>query len=119
MKKLVALLALCALCAMTFVSGPVQGQNSKDKFRRKEKKAANSYIVVLEDWAVGQKDEGSAAPDIAANLATIYNGKVKHIYKHAISGFSIELSETDAEALSQDARVKYVEEDGIVSAYTT
>jgi subtilisin family serine protease len=119
MKKLVALLALCALCAMTFVSGPVQGQNSKDKFRRKEKKVANSYIVVLEDWAVGQKGEGSAVPDLAANLAMIYNGKVKHVYKHAISGFSIELSETDAQALSQDARVQYVEEDGIVSAYTT
>ena len=119
MKKLVALLALCALCAMIFVSGTVQGQNSKDKLRRKEKKVENSYIVVLEDWAVGQKGEGSAAPDIASNLAAIYNGKVKHVYKHALSGFSIELSETDAQALSQDARVKYVEEDGIVSAYTT
>jgi subtilisin family serine protease len=118
MKKLVALLAVAALCAMIFVSGSVQGQN-KNKFRTKEKKAANSYIVVLEDWAVGLKGENSAAPDIAANLATIYGGKVKHIYKHAISGFSIELSEADALALSQDARVKYVEEDGIVTANTT
>ena len=118
MKKLIALLAVAALCAMIFVSGSVQGQN-KNKFRTKEKKVANSYIVVLEDWAVGLKGESSAAPDIAANLATIYNGKVKHIYKHAISGFSIELSEADALALSQDARVKYVEEDGIVTANTT
>jgi subtilisin family serine protease len=119
MKKLVALLAVVALCAMIFVSGSVHGQNSKNKFRTKEKKVANSYIVVLEDWAVGLKGDTSAAPDIAANLATIYNGKVKHIYKHAISGFSIELSEADALALSQDARVKYVEEDGIVTANTT
>ncbi len=119
MKKIIALLVVVVFCAMTFVTGPVRGQNSKNKLRKKENKVQNSYVVVLEDWAVGQKGEGSAAPDIAANLAAIYNGKVKHIYKHAISGFSIELSETDAEALSQDARVKYVEEDGIVSAYTT
>ncbi|HEX8772544.1 MAG TPA: S8 family serine peptidase, partial [Pyrinomonadaceae bacterium] len=119
MKKLVALLAVVALSAMIFVSGAVHGQNSRNKIRTKEKKVANSYIVVLEDWAVGLKGDTSAAPDIAANLATIYGGKVKHIYKHAISGFSIELSEADAVALSQDARVKYVEEDGIVTANTT
>src|SRR5215210_3270829 len=119
MKKFVALLAVAAFCAMIFVSGTVQSQNSKSKIRKNEKPVPNSYIVVLEDWAVGQKGEGSAAPDIAANLAAIYGGKVKHIYKHAVSGFSIEIPEADALALSQDVRVKYVEEDGIVTANTT
>jgi subtilisin family serine protease len=118
MKKLVALLAVIALCAMIFVSGSVQGQN-KDKFHKKDKKVENSYIVVLEDWAVGQMGENSAAKEIADNLAAIYNGKVKHVYKHAVSGFSIELSEADALALSEDARVKYVEEDGIIHGDTT
>ena len=118
MKKFVAVLALVALCAMIFVSG-TQGQNSKNKIRRNAKKVPNSYIVVLEDWAVGHKGENSAAPNIAANLAAIYGGKVNHIYKHAISGFSIELSEAEATALSQDVRVKYVEENGVVSANTT
>jgi subtilisin family serine protease len=119
MKKFVALLAVVSLCAMTFITGPVSGQNSKNKFRKKDNKVTNSYIVVLEDWAVGYKGENSAAPDIAANLATIYNGKVKHIYKHAVSGFSVELTEDQALALSQDARVKYVEEDGIIHTGTT
>jgi aqualysin 1 len=118
MKKLVALLAVIALCAMIFVSGSVQGQN-KNKFHKKDKKVENSYIVVLEDWAVGQMGENSAAKDIADNLAAIYNGKVKHVYKHAVSGFSIELAEADALALSEDARVKYVEEDGIIHGDTT
>jgi aqualysin 1 len=119
MKKFVALLAVVSLCAMTLMTGPVSGQNSKNKFRTKANKVTNSYIVVLEDWAVGFKGETSAAPDIAANLATIYNGKVKHVYKHAVSGFSIELTEDQALALSQDARVKYVEEDGIIHGDTT
>jgi subtilisin family serine protease len=118
MKKFVALLAVVSLCAMTLITGPVSGQN-KNKFRTKANKVTNSYIVVLEDWAVGLKGETSAAPDIAANLATIYNGKVKHIYKHAVSGFSVEMTEDEALALSQDARVKYVEEDGIIHGDTT
>jgi subtilisin family serine protease len=119
MKKFVALLAVVAFSAMIFVSGSVHSQSSKSKIRKNEKKVPNSYIVVLEDWAVGQTGEGSAAGDIADNLSAIYGGKVKHVYKHAVSGFSIELSEADATALSQDVRVKYVEEDGIVHADTT
>src|ERR1043165_7488251 len=119
MKKFVTAVVIVAMCAMMFVSGSVQGQNSKDKLHKKEKRVENSYIVVLEDWAVGQKGEGSAAGDIASNLAAIYNGKVKHVYKHAVSGFSIEIAEADALALSQDARVKYVEEDGIIHGDTT
>jgi aqualysin 1 len=119
MKKFVIAVVVAAMCAMMFISGSVQGQGSKDKLRKKEKKVENSYIVVLEDWAVGQKGEGSAAKEIADNLATIYNGKVKHVYKHAVSGFSIEIAEADALALSQDARVAYVEEDGIIHGDTT
>jgi len=119
MKKFVTAVVVVAMCAMMFISGSVQGQGSKDKIRKKEKKVENSYIVVLEDWAVGQKGEGSAAKDIADNLAAIYNGKVKHVYKHAVSGFSIEIAEADALALSEDARVAYVEEDGIIHTGTT
>jgi aqualysin 1 len=118
MKKIVALLAVIGLCAMIFVSGSVQGQN-KNKLHKKDKKVENSYIVVLEDWAVGQMGDNSAAKDIADNLAAIYGGKVKHVYKHAVSGFSIELSEEQALALSEDVRVKYVEEDGIIHGDTT
>ncbi|HEX8137316.1 MAG TPA: S8 family peptidase [Pyrinomonadaceae bacterium] len=119
MKKLVALLAVIGLCAMIFISGSVQGQN-KNKLHKKDKKVENSYIVVLEDWAVGEKGERSAAKDIADNLSAIYGGKVKHVYKHAVSGFSIEgLSEEQALALSEDARVAYVEEDGIIHGDTT
>jgi aqualysin 1 len=120
MKKFVALLAFIAISTMIFVSGSVQGQDSKGKIHKKDKKAANSYIVMLEDWAVGEQGERSAAKEVAENLEAIYGGKVKHVYKHAVSGFSIEdLSEEQALAMSEDSRVKYVEEDGIVQANAT
>ncbi|HEX8707915.1 MAG TPA: S8 family peptidase [Pyrinomonadaceae bacterium] len=118
MRKFLALLAVVALCAMALVSGPVRGQGPGNKLRKNERKVAGSYIVVLEDFAAGPKGELSAAPSVAADLAASYGGRIKHIYKHAVSGFSVQMSEAEAAALSQDYRVKYVEEDGLVQATT-
>jgi len=41
------------------------------------------------------------------------------VYKHALNGFSMEMSESDAEAMAQDYRVLFVEEDGVMTADTT
>ena len=119
MKKFLALCAMLTLCAMAFLSGPTSGQNQKNKLRLKgDKKVPNSYIVVLEDWAAGPNGALSAADSLARDLVSQYGGKAKHIYKHALSGFSVEMTEAEAEALSQDYRVKFVEEDGFVHATT-
>jgi subtilisin family serine protease len=40
-------------------------------------------------------------------------------YQHALNGFAVEMSPEDAEALSQDFRVQYVEEDGVVTLDAT
>src|SRR5918912_2466350 len=118
MKKFILLLTLVALCALALVSFSVQGQGPKNKLRKHPNKVTNSYIVVLEDWAVGYTGDQSAAPQVSSDLAAAYNGKLKHVYKHAISGFSVEMTEEQAAALSEDARVKYVEEDTEVHATT-
>src|SRR5918912_1761090 len=109
MKKFILLLTLVALCALALVSFSVQGQGPKNKLRKHPNKVTNSYIVVLEDWAVGYAGDQSAAPQVSSDLATAVGGRVKHVYKHALSGFSIEMTEAQAEALSLDIRVKYVE----------
>jgi subtilisin family serine protease len=56
---------------------------------------------------------------MADDMARSYRGKVKNVYKHALNGFSVEMSEADAEAMSQDYRVAFVEEDGIMTADAT
>jgi len=56
---------------------------------------------------------------MADDLARQHRGKLKHVYKHALNGFSVEMSEADAEEMAQDYRVLFVEEDGIVSADAT
>jgi subtilisin family serine protease len=119
MKKIAVFLTLALLCLMIVASAPRRSQAQKDRIHRNDKKIANSYIVVLDDSVVGEKGAYSIAEYVANDLASIHKGKVKDVYKHALNGFSIEMSEANAEALSQDFRVKYVEEDGVMTADAT
>jgi subtilisin family serine protease len=48
-----------------------------------------------------------------------YGGKLKHVYQNALNGFAAEMSEEDAQRLSEDFRVKFVEEDQVVTADAT
>src|SRR5690349_20339772 len=52
-------------------------------------------------------------------MVATHHGQLKHLYQHAINGFAVEMTPEEAEALSQDFRVAYVEEDGVVMADTT
>ena len=119
MKKLAVFLAAVLVSLMIFASIPTHSQSQKDNIHRKAKKIQNQYIVVLDDSIVGEKGPYSIAAYIAADMASTYGGKLKHIYKHALNGFSVEMTEAQAEALRQDYRVKFVEEDGVVKASTT
>ena len=118
MKKVFALLILVGLSTAVFLSAPVRGEK-KDKLRKTANKIENNYIVVLDDAVVGEKGRFSIAPYIASELATNHKGKLKHVYQNALNGFAVEMSPEDAEALSQDFRVKFVEEDGVVTADAT
>ena len=127
MKKVSALLVFVGLCTAVFLSTPVSSQDGRGgkgtelaaKFRKNPNKIENSYIVVLNNKVVGEQGLFSIAPYIAAELAGTHRGKLKHVYQHALNGFAVEMSAEDAERLSQDFRVQYVEEDGIVTADAT
>ena len=125
MRKVLAFLIFAGLCTVIFLSQPVSSKGKKGigtegaKLRRNANKIENSYIVVLDDTVVGEKGIFSIAPYIASELATSHRGKIKHVYQHALNGFAVEMSAEDAERLSQDFRVKFVEEDGTVTADAT
>lgn len=119
MKKFAVFLTVAVLSFMIFVSTPRPSQAQKSKIHKQQNKIENQYIVVLDDAVVGEKGDYSIAPYIAAEMAANYKGKIKHVYKYALNGFAVEMSEAEAEALSLDFRVKFVEEDGVVSADAT
>lgn len=123
MKKFAAILILAGLTAVVFVSQPVRSQLERDKekgkLHRKANKIENNYIVVLDDSVVGEKGLYSISPYIASDMAATYKGKLKHVFQHAINGFSVEMTEAEAEKLSEDFRVKFIEEDTVVSLDAT
>jgi subtilisin family serine protease len=87
---------------------------SPTRFHKTVKPVKDQYIVVLRN-DTSERDVKALARD----LALTYSGAPKHIYKHAIKGFSIQMSEAAAVALSQDPQVAYVEEDAEVELATT
>jgi subtilisin family serine protease len=118
MKKVFAFLVLAGLCSTVLFTSPVRSQK-KDKIRKNSHKIENNYIVVLNNEVVGEQGLYSIAPYIAAEMAGTHGGKLKHVYQNAINGFAIEMSPEAAERLSDDFRVAYVEEDGVVTADAT
>lgn len=83
----------------------------KPKFRRVKEPIEGRYNVVL------KKDVPKAeVSSMADEMAFTHAGKIRHTYKHALKGFAIEMSEAEAQKLSEDPRVEFVEEDGVVRA---
>ena len=122
MKRISALLvlalALCAAAALT-VAPVSKGRSQKTKIKKKARPVAGQYIVTLADWAAGARGKDSFAQNLADDIVAQHSGRLKHVFKHALSGFTAELSPEAAEALTFDPRVESVEEDGVVTATTT
>lgn len=126
MKKLFTIFAVAALCVATLAPAPTHGQKqdkpTKDekaqaKFLRKGADAIpGQYIVKLKDQETG---DFSVSEVLAELMVGIYGGKVKHIYKHALNGFAIQMPEEAALLLSEDPRVEYVEADGFMHTGAT
>ncbi|HEU4794498.1 MAG TPA: S8 family peptidase [Pyrinomonadaceae bacterium] len=119
MKKVFAFLVLAGLCATFVITSPVRSAAKKDKIRKSQNKIENNYIVVLNQDVVGETGIYSIAPYIAEEMAATHNGKLKHVYKNSLNGFAVEMSAEDAERLSDDFRVAFVEEDAVVTADAT
>src|SRR5688572_30698284 len=94
--------------------GPPQSQGPADKFRRASKHVHDRYVVVLKRETPGEEVEA-----IANELIAKHGGNADHIYTHAIKGFSMQMSEAAAMALSRNPKVEYVQEDGQANTSTS
>ena len=107
MKRTLLSLLVLVLALPVLAAGP-----KKAKLHKKERPVPDRYIVVLED-----RIEDVEA--VADELVSKSRGRKDHVYKKALKGFSANLSEKAALELAEDPRVKYVEEDGLVSITAT
>lgn len=113
MRRLVAVLIVALLLSLAALPGAsgVAGQTGEPRasggyIYRSENPIPGQYLVVLNN-----NDAGSELADVAGQLAAAYNGVLLSVpYREGVNGFSAQMSEADALALSLDARVGYVEE---------
>lgn len=130
MKRIFTLFALVALCAAAFVTTPTRSQDTTRQNSEGEMPAEkliskgdsaipDQYIVVFHDWAAGSRGQSSAAAELAASVVAIYGADIERVYRHALNGFAARMSKDAAKQLSQDWRVAYVEEDGVMYASAT
>lgn len=111
MRKTIALAIAFLLLAISLLpetrSVTGQGETSAEsKFYRSENPVANQYLVIFRDNL-----EGEEQTTMAANLAQQYGAQVLQCpYEAGVNGFSIQANEANAIALSEDARVQYVQE---------
>jgi subtilisin family serine protease len=115
MKIVVPSLLVVLAASLNGEAGPI---------KKHPKPVPGSYIVVLNpDLVRGPEDEFSTLPsveEVAEEMLEIHGqGRLKHLYKHAVRGFSVELSQEEAEALADDYRIEFVEEDGEIQIDVT
>lgn len=106
-------LVLC-LSLLAPLSAIGQGQSAKENIRRNQDAIPNHYIVVMKSSIAR-----SHVAAVASQLAETHRGRLLYTYEHAIKGFSVEMPEAAALALSRNPNVDYVEEDALVVATAT
>ncbi len=85
-------------------------QTDPSRFQRIRNAIPNQYIVVFNDGVTWEE---------VRQIASDYqrrNRRILHMYGRVLNGFAIRLSEKEAQELSQDERVKYVQDDALLSA---
>jgi subtilisin family serine protease len=130
MKKNVVYVACITLCMAMLALMPAraQRQDTDATLQREDqpkmlRKGVNAiphhYIVVLDIDATVEKGDFSTAVARATDLTAMAGAGLTHVYGHAINGFSAWMSDDQAVALSEDPRVKFVEEDSVMYATVT
>jgi subtilisin family serine protease len=92
-----------------------QAAPANPKLLKAARAVPGRYIVVLRNSFDTAKAPEQAVDALSAELTSVHGAVLNTTYKHSIRGFAARMSEQQAEALSQDPRVAYVEEDSEVS----
>ena len=101
------LIRLLAFVCTASIAAAAFAQNAQRDIVRAAQPVRGQYIVLLDG-----NDDPQA---VGLETATLFGGRLDHVYERAVRGFAIRLPEAAAAQLANDPRVRLVEEDGIVS----
>ncbi|HET7845771.1 MAG TPA: S8 family serine peptidase [Xanthomonadales bacterium] len=116
-KRRKTILALAVAIALAAPATAMAGD-----LRSTQRPVSGQYIVVLKREMVRVPGERSTRPDVVAtaiDIASTYGVAVDLTYEHALQGFSVHADQKAIERLSDDPRVAWIEEDGVVTAWAT
>ncbi|NOT47740.1 MAG: S8 family serine peptidase [Acidobacteria bacterium] len=118
MKRILVLsiVSIIGLAGAFLITRPTAGQ--KIKFFKSSTPIVNRYIVVLNESGDGARPSAEAVESEASYLAEQYGGSADKIFTNAIKGFSAEMTPAQAERLSADENVSFVEEDSFMMVAT-
>jgi aqualysin 1 len=120
MKKLTILALALTLGLVTLGTFfPVKTSGQKFKFRRAVQAVPNHYLVMLNEDYVGRAAEAGVVEAEAQFLSSVYGGELRTVYSNVAKGYLAVMSAAEAEALSRDDRVLFVEEDSVISVSAT
>ncbi len=119
MKRSQLLFLILAICLNGTITAQSVGSSKADKFRRSANAIPNRYIVLLNEAQPNFFGETINVETESANLARTYGGTTDKIFAAALKGYSVEMAESEALALSNDPLVKYVVEDVMMSVAST
>ena len=108
-----SLVFVITLAGAVFLSHTTSGQ--QNKFIRSSKPAANRFIVVLKEADDGERLSAEAVDEKVGQLSARYGGQADMVFRSAVRGYAAQMTPEQAELLSQDETVKFVEEDSIIS----
>ncbi|HEX8129214.1 MAG TPA: S8 family serine peptidase, partial [Pyrinomonadaceae bacterium] len=111
---LVCLILSSLLVAPMLPTTEAQRQNQNANFHKHEQAIVGSYIVVFKD-----EISPAAVDSRAHDLSMRYGGLLTQLYRHALRGFAVQMSEQAAEALAHHPLVSYVEQDTVVELAAT
>jgi len=124
--RLVTLLVTAAV-GLTLTAGQAQqrpnveppGQDVAKLHRKGPRAIPNRYIVVLDQDAGGPTADESIPARLTQDVLRGFGRAADHLYSKALNGFSVELTEAEALAISEDPRVAFVEEDAVMETQIT
>lgn len=103
-------LSLVAVLAAAFLALAVSAQARTD---RAAGEVTSTRLIVVLDPGVTRADE------VAAEHAERYGAQIVHVYEDALKGYAATFPAGRERAVSDDARVLYVEPDSVMTASTT
>ena len=102
---------ICVLLVVMLACASVASAQTASKIRKTKDRVPNRYVVVVR--------ETSDPLAVGLEAASLFRGRLKHVYRGALRGFAIRIPDALAARLADDPRIAFVAEDGIVHASAT